>query len=54
MWSLPEGWRETRITLPDRWHGRAWRDVLTGESVGPSASIDLSALPLPWGVLLSR
>ncbi|MEP0546217.1 MAG: malto-oligosyltrehalose synthase [Rhodothermales bacterium] len=39
------------IPLPDAWAGWTWTEWLTGARVGPAATLDAGATPLPWAVL---
>lgn len=45
---------EAHLPVPEELAGRRWTEVVTGQSMDPGATIDLTDLPTPVAVLASR
>ncbi len=47
------GWEDTSVLLGERFANRRWTDVITGARLDASESLQVSSLPIPWGVLFT-
>lgn len=51
-----DGWAQTEVTLPAGLSGRSYRDIITGRTIAPGASIAIDAIfaPHPFALLVAE